>query len=346
MSAKQNAPRITLGIETSCDDTAIGIYHESDGLLAHSRQSQTIHDQFGGVVPELAARDHINAIEYVLSDALSKASITLDDITGVGFTQGPGLAGSLLVGSSFGRSLAWGLNIPSIGIHHLEAHLLAPFLEQNEPQFPFLALLVSGGHTMLIDVQSLGRYRILGQSLDDAAGEAFDKTAKLLNLGYPGGPLIEARAQEGDPTTYALPRPLLDKDNLDFSFSGLKTAVANLIAKEQPIESEIITNNIAASFQQAVMDTLVGKTEKALCQGDYNHLVISGGVGANQALRTAFDTMANNNGVVTYYPRLEYCTDNGAMVAIAAHLRLNNQGGQDLGFGVLPRWPLSELAVC
>ena len=340
-----------LGIETSCDETAVAVYDSERGLLAHRIFSQVaLHAKYGGVVPELASRDHIRKLLPLIEAALGDAGIEPQALSAVAYTAGPGLIGALLVGATLavGLGVAWG--IPSIPVHHMEAHLLAPLLEDDAPEFPFVALLVSGGHTMLVDVQEYGHYRVLGQTLDDAAGEAFDKTAKLLGLPYPGGPELAALAERGNGDRFALPRPMLKRPGLDFSFSGLKTAV---MLKVRELEkagtlTDSVRADLADAFQQAAVDTLVAKSLRAVKQTGCQRLVVAGGVGANRMLRARLtDTMASHGGRV-YYPRPEFCTDNGAMVAFAGWLRLKS------GFKtstVLPsvtvearaRWNLQEI---
>tara|TARA_R110002126_G_scaffold15570_2_gene63691 strand:+ start:1159 stop:2172 length:1014 start_codon:yes stop_codon:yes gene_type:complete len=332
-----------LGIETSCDETAIAIYDGKQGLLSHVLYSQIpLHADYGGVVPELASRDHVKKTLPLIQQALEQAGLNASDIDGVAYTAGPGLAGALLVGATIGRSLAYAWQKPALAVHHMEGHLLAPMLEENPPPFPFLALLVSGGHTQLVGVEGIGRYELLGESIDDAAGEAFDKTAKLMGLSYPGGPLLAKLALAGDSKKYKFPRPMTDRPGLDFSFSGLKTSAANMIAKEG--NSEQVQADIAASFQQAVVDTLVIKCERALEQTGYQRLVIAGGVSANLSLREQLAVLLKRRGGEVYYPRKEFCTDNGAMIAYAGYQRLNAGQQQDLTIGVTPRWPMQDLA--
>ncbi|WP_290614433.1 tRNA (adenosine(37)-N6)-threonylcarbamoyltransferase complex transferase subunit TsaD [Arsukibacterium sp. UBA3155] len=332
-----------LGIETSCDETAIAIYDSEKGLLSHVLYSQIpLHADYGGVVPELASRDHVKKTLPLIKQALKQAGVTASDIDGVAYTAGPGLAGALLVGATIGRSLAYAWQRPALAVHHMEGHLLAPMLEDNPPPFPFLALLVSGGHTQLVGVESIGRYELLGESIDDAAGEAFDKTAKLMGLDYPGGPLLAKLALTGDSKKYKFPRPMTDRPGLDFSFSGLKTSAANVIAKEG--SGEQVQADIAASFQQAVVDTLVIKCERALDQTGFQRLVIAGGVSANLSLREQLAVLLKRRGGEVYYPRKEFCTDNGAMIAYAGCQRLQAGQQQDLTIGVTPRWPMQELA--
>ncbi len=332
-----------LGIETSCDETAIAIYDGEQGLLSHVLYSQIpLHADYGGVVPELASRDHVKKTLPLIKQALKQAGLSACEIDGVAYTAGPGLAGALLVGATIGRSLAYAWQKPALAVHHMEGHLLAPMLEDNPPPFPFLALLVSGGHTQLVGVEGIGRYELLGESIDDAAGEAFDKTAKLMGLDYPGGPLLAKLALKGDSKKYKFPRPMTDRPGLDFSFSGLKTSAANVIAKEG--SSEQVQADIAASFQQAVVDTLVIKCERALEQTGYQRLVIAGGVSANLSLREQLAVLLQRRGGAVYYPRKEFCTDNGAMIAYAGYQRLNAGQQQDLTIGVTPRWPMQDLA--
>ncbi len=314
---------ITLGIETSCDETGIAIYDSEKGLLANQLHSQIkLHAKFGGVVPELASRDHIKRLLPLLKLALKEAELTLDKIDLIAYTQGPGLLGTLLTGASFAQSIALTNNIPIMGIHHLEGHLLAPLLEDNPPDFPHLALLVSGGHTQLIKVEDIGEYTLLGQSIDDAAGEAFDKTAKLLGLGYPGGPAISKLAEDGDPKKFELTRPMINRPGLDFSFSGLKTQVRNLY-QNNPDSSK---KDIAASFEQTIIDTLIIKTKRALKETKLKTLIISGGVSANTKLRRSMKEQLSKIGVSVHYPRVEFCTDNGAMIAIAGSMRAQKYG--------------------
>lgn len=331
-----------LGIETSCDETGIAIYDDQQGLLSHVLYSQIpLHADYGGVVPELASRDHIRKTIPLIKQALQEANCKAEDIDGVAYTAGPGLAGALLVGAAIGRSLALAWNKPALAVHHMEGHLLAPMLEERAPEFPFLALLVSGGHTQLVAVEGIGRYELLGESIDDAAGEAFDKTAKLMGLDYPGGPLLAKLATQGDAKKYKFPRPMTDRPGLDFSFSGLKTSAANVIAKEG--NSPQVQADIAASFQQAVVDTLVIKCERALQQTGYKRLVIAGGVSANTSLREQLAVLLKRYGGEVFYPRKEFCTDNGAMIALAGYFRLAAGQQQDLTIGVTPRWPMQDL---
>ncbi|OBP16505.1 tRNA N6-adenosine(37)-threonylcarbamoyltransferase complex transferase subunit TsaD [Rheinheimera sp. SA_1] len=331
-----------LGIETSCDETGIAIYDGEKGLLSHVLYSQiAIHADYGGVVPELASRDHIRKTLPLIKQALQEAGVSADSIDGVAYTAGPGLSGALLVGASIGRSLAMAWDKPALAVHHMEGHLLAPMLEANPPQFPFIALLVSGGHTQLVRVDGIGQYQLLGESVDDAAGEAFDKTAKLMGLEYPGGPLLAKLATQGDAKKYKFPRPMTDRPGLDFSFSGLKTAASNVIAAEG--NSPQVQADIAASFQQAVVDTLVFKCQRALNETGLKRLVVAGGVSANTSLREQLQLLLSKMKGEVFYPRKEFCTDNGAMIAFAGYQRLNAGQQQDLSIGVTPRWPMTEL---
>lgn len=332
-----------LGIETSCDETGIALYDSDAGLLGHTLHSQVaMHAEYGGVVPELASRDHILRILPLLNTLLEDTGLSKKDIDAVAYTAGPGLMGALLTGASVGRSLAWALDVPNIPVHHMEGHLLAPMLEDNPPQFPFLALLVSGGHTMIVKVDGIGQYEKLGESLDDAAGEAFDKTAQLLGLGYPGGPALSKAAETGDAKKYAFPRPMLNKPHLDFSFSGLKTAVLTACQNVENIEQE--RPHLAASFQEATVDVLSKKVFRALEQTGLKTLVISGGVGANKALRQRLTDMGKPKGIAVHYPRIEFCTDNGAMIALVGSLRL--QAGEHSTDNIITtraRWDMNTL---
>jgi len=332
-----------LGIETSCDETGIAIYDDQQGLLANQLYSQiSLHADYGGVVPELASRDHIRKTVPLIQAALKQANLTRDDIDAVAYTAGPGLIGALLVGASIGRSLAYAWDVPAIAVHHMEGHLLAPMLESHPPQFPFVALLVSGGHTQLIKVTDIGHYELLGESIDDAAGEAFDKTAKLLGIDYPGGAKLSKLAQAGDSERFHFPRPMTDRPGLDFSFSGLKTFAANTIHQNQPL-SEQTKADIARAFEDALVDTLVIKSKRALEQTGYKSLVIAGGVSANLTLRQRLAELMSKRGGQVYYPRLEFCTDNGAMIAYAGMVHLKKNQLADLAIDVKPRWPLNEL---
>ena len=352
---------IVLGIETSCDETGVALYNTApwedgkpafQGILGQGLHSQiAMHRDYGGVVPELASRDHIQRVLPLLDQSLAQSGLKLADIDAVAFTQGPGLAGALLVGSAFAKALAQGLNLPSIGVHHLEGHLLSPLLGQTSPQFPFIALLVSGGHTQLMKVSGIGQYELLGETLDDAAGEAFDKTAKLLGLDYPGGAAISKLAEQGRPGKFDLPKPMLHSGDLDFSFSGLKTAVLNQVKKfaEKKISNaEEIAQfhaDLANSFVDSIVTVLVSKSEKALKQTGCKHLVLAGGVGANTQLRKSLNDKAKQNGFEVHYPPLELCTDNGVMIAFAGALRLlqKNNGSTTSGaFDIKPRWDLEN----
>jgi N6-L-threonylcarbamoyladenine synthase len=329
-----------LGIESSCDETAVAVLDDERGLLSHRLHSQSeMHDHYGGVVPELASRDHIRHLLPLARAALADASTGPADIDAVAYTAGPGLIGALLVGAAFGRSLAYAWGRPAIGIHHMEAHLMAPMLEPQAPAFPFLALLVSGGHTMLIDVRAFGDYRVLGQTVDDAAGEAFDKTAKLLGLPYPGGAHLERLAAEGKAGRYVLPRPMIDRPGFDFSFSGLKTAAAQLIRGRELGTSE--RADLAWEMQSAIVDTLVTKTLRALEHTAHQTLVVAGGVGANRRLRERLTAAAADLGVVVRYPRIEFCTDNAAMIAMAGLWRLRAGAHEPLAIRAHARWPLA-----
>jgi N6-L-threonylcarbamoyladenine synthase len=339
-----------LGIESSCDETGVALVEaRSDGpprLLADALHSQVaMHADYGGVVPELASRDHIRRVLPLTQQVMAQARLALTDIDLVAYTRGPGLAGALLVGAGVAVALAAALGKPSLGVHHLEGHLLSPFLdERSAPEFPFIALLVSGGHTQLMDVQDVGQYRMLGETIDDAAGEAFDKSAKLLGLGYPGGPALAKLAASGNAKAFALPRPLLHSGNLDFSFAGLKTAVMTQVRKLGEPISDQTRADVAASTQAAIVDVLVAKSLRAVKETGHKRLVVAGGVGANLRLREALTTGAVRLGAQVYYPPLSLCTDNGAMIALAAALRWQ-RGVADIktdgAFDVLPRWPLA-----
>lgn len=340
-----------LGIETSCDETGIAIYDDQLGIMAHQLYSQVaLHADYGGVVPELASRDHIRKTIPLIEAALADAGCSKDDIDGVAFTAGPGLMGALLVGATIGRSLAFAWNKPAVAVHHMEGHLLAPMLEARAPAFPFVALLVSGGHTLLVRVDGIGRYEILGESVDDAAGEAFDKTAKLMGLDYPGGPRLAKLAEQGTPNRFQFPRPMTDRPGLDFSFSGLKTATATAIATEAKLVldgqiDEQTRADIAHAFQQAVVDTLAIKCKRALQQTGLNRLVVAGGVSANVSLRTQLSALMQSLKGEVFYPRNEYCTDNGAMIAFAGLQRLKAGDIEPLAVRARPRWPLDELTA-
>jgi len=345
---------LVLGIETSCDESGVAVYDGDRGLLAHALHSQVaLHDQYGGVVPELASRDHIRRVLPLVRTVLRRSGAEASDLDAVAFTQGPGLAGALLVGAAFANSLAFGLRIPAIGVHHLEGHLLSPLLEKNPPRFPFTALLVSGGHTQLMHVGGVGEYEMLGETLDDAAGEAFDKTAKLLGLSYPGGPALARLAERGNRNRFAFPRPMLDQlersGDLDFSFSGLKTAVVTLLAKhvqpgKLPIE-ESLRADVAAGFQEAVVEVLVAKSRAAIERTGLDRLVVAGGVGANARLRAVLDDAAGRDGFEVFYPAMEFCTDNGAMIALAGAMRLQARPSswKSYRFSIHPRWELAAV---
>jgi N6-L-threonylcarbamoyladenine synthase len=331
-----------LGIETSCDETGIAIFDDEKGLLAHELYSQVkLHADYGGVVPELASRDHVKKTIPLIVATLAAAGLTPEDLDGVAYTAGPGLVGALLVGATIGRSLAYAWDLPAVAVHHMEGHLLAPMLEDNAPEFPFVALLVSGGHTMMVDVRGIGDYKILGESVDDAAGEAFDKTAKMMGLDYPGGPLLSKMAEQGTPGRFKFPRPMTDRPGLDFSFSGLKTFAANTIRGND--DDPQTRADIAYAFQDAVVDTLAIKCKRALKQTGYKRLVIAGGVSANKSLRQQLETLMKGMHGEVFYPRTEFCTDNGAMIAYAGMQRLKNNELMDLGVKVYPRWPIDQL---
>ena len=332
-----------LGIETSCDETGVAIYDKEQGLLGHALYSQVdLHAQYGGVVPELASRDHIRQLIPLIKKVLRETQTKPTEINGVAYTAGPGLIGALLVGTAVGRSLAWTWKVPAIGVHHMEGHLLAAMLEEPTPTFPFLALLVSGGHTQLVQVEAVGKYTMLGESIDDAAGEAFDKTAKLLGLGYPGGPALARLAEHGNPDVFNFPRPMTQRPGLNFSFSGLKTHVLTTWrASEQNAQTRA---DIARAFEDAVIDTLAIKCRRALQQTHLKSLVVAGGVGANQRLRIRLLQLADDMGIAVYYPRPIFCTDNGAMIAYAGYLRLIAGQFEPLSFGARPRWPMNELS--
>jgi len=334
-----------LGLETSCDETGIAVYHPDGGLLAHSLHSQiALHETYGGVVPELASRDHVRRLIPLIRETIDSAGIRPCDVGAVAYTAGPGLIGALLVGAAVGRSLAYAWGVPAVAVHHMEAHLLAPMLEQEVPPFPFLALLVSGGHTQLVQVEVPGKYRLLGETLDDAAGEAFDKTAKLLGLGYPGGPALAQLAEQGRPDRFHFPRPMTNRSGLDFSFSGLKTHVVNIV-REAGSDPQVQAD-IARAFVEAVVDTLVIKCRRALRETGLRRLVAAGGVSANRQLRRALKTMCDAEDTAIYYPRPEFCTDNGAMIAYAGYLRLMAGHREPLAFAAYPRWSLEEGANC
>jgi N6-L-threonylcarbamoyladenine synthase len=330
-----------LGIESSCDETGIAIYDTDKGLLAHALYSQiAMHAEYGGVVPELASRDHIRKALPLIDEVLSEAKLTRNDIDAVAYTAGPGLVGALLVGAAIGRSIAWALDLPALAINHMEGHLLSPLLEDKPPEFPFVSLLVSGGHTLLIDVQGIGEYQLLGESIDDAVGEAFDKTAKMLGLSYPGGPILAALAEQGTPDKYLFPRPMTNRPGLDFSFSGLKTFAMNTWRDSEKTEQN--KADICLAFQTAAVETLAIKCKRALKQAGRKTLVVAGGVSANKALRARLDVMPH---IKVYYPRQEFCSDNGAMIAFAGAMRQSAMVKHDsLTFSARPRWPLDELS--
>lgn len=338
-----------LGIETSCDETGVAVYDTTSGLLAHALYSQiALHAQYGGVVPELASRDHVRKLLPLVRQTLAEAGLSVDELDGVAYTAGPGLVGALLVGAGVARALAWALDVPAVAVHHMEGHLLAPLLEDDpedptrrRPQPPFVALLVSGGHTQLIAVEAIGQYRLLGETLDDAAGEAFDKTAKMMGLPYPGGPELAALAAHGQPGAYKFTRPMTDRPGLDFSFSGLKTQV--MLAWRDSDQSDATRADIARAFEDAVVDTLAIKCVRALDAAGCDTLVVAGGVGANQRLRTKLaETTAQRGGRVCF-PRPAFCTDNGAMIAFAGALRLQAGQHEDAAVRVTPRWDMASL---
>ncbi len=333
---------LILGIESSCDETGVALYDSEHGLLSQALHSQvSLHADYGGVVPELASRDHVRKISPLTHRVLQEADKTLDDLDGIAYTAGPGLMGALLVGASFAKSLAWSLGIPALGVHHMEAHLLAPLIDRQSDALalPFVALLVSGGHTQLVHVRAFGDYDILGESVDDAAGEAFDKTAKLLGLGYPGGPKIAAQAEQGDPTRFRFPRPMTDRPGLDFSFSGLKTYALNTVQSLDTLSEQDIAD-VSVAFEIAAVDTLVIKCRRAIEQTGARQLVIAGGVSANTRLRA--ELTDNLTAEIVYAP-LALCTDNGAMIAYAGALRMLGGAEENLSIETRPRWPMTEL---
>jgi N6-L-threonylcarbamoyladenine synthase len=332
-----------LGLETSCDETGVAVYDSQRGLLSDVVFSQVkTHAQYGGVVPELASRDHIRKVGLLVRQAIDEADISLSDLDGVAYTAGPGLAGALLVGAGFSRSLAWGLDVPALGIHHMEGHLLAPMIDEIEPlEMPFVGLLVSGGHTLLVDASSLGDYKVLGESLDDAVGEAFDKVAKMLELGYPGGPLVEELAKSGDPDRFNFPRPMINRPGLDFSFSGLKTHVRNTIAQQTMTSS--LKADICRAFTDAVVDVLVIKCKRAIRQSSANKLVVAGGVSANKDIREGLEKLGREEGSRVVFPSMKFTTDNGAMIAYAGYKRMVLGEFDKEELMVRARWPLSEL---
>ncbi len=331
-----------LGIETSCDETGVALYDSDRGMIAESLYSQVaMHAEYGGVVPELASRDHVRKTVPLLMDMLARAGIALRDIDAIAYTAGPGLIGALMVGASIGRSLAWALDVPAVAVHHMEAHLLAPLLADPKPDVPFVALLVSGGHTQLVRVDAIGEYEIIGESIDDAAGEAFDKTAKMLGLGYPGGPAVARLAERGNPARFRFPRPMTDRPGLDFSFSGLKTFTLNTLQRlGQTTDQD--KADVARAFEDAVVDTLVIKCSRAIEQTGLNRLVMAGGVAANTRLRAVLSERLPGT---VYYAPAKLCTDNGAMVAFAGYLRLAAGQHTALEIETRARWPLDELAA-
>lgn len=336
-----------LGIETSCDETGIALYDTERGLLADALYSQIdLHSEYGGVVPELASRDHVRKALPLIEQVLDQAKINKRQLDAIAYTSGPGLIGALMVGAGIGRSLAYALGIPALGVHHMEGHLLAPMLEDNPPSFPFIALLVSGGHTQLVRVDGIGRYQLLGESLDDAAGEAFDKAAKMMDLDYPGGPQIARLAESGTPGRFTFPRPMTDRPGLDFSFSGLKTYTLNTVtehALSNGLPDDQTCADIALAFQTAVVGTLVIKCRRALKQEGLSRLVIAGGVSANKALRASLEAELAKMGANVFYARARFCTDNGAMIAYAGAQRLQAGQLEPLAIQVRPRWPMDQL---
>ncbi|BFM17879.1 tRNA (adenosine(37)-N6)-threonylcarbamoyltransferase complex transferase subunit TsaD [Maricurvus nonylphenolicus] len=336
-----------LGIETSCDETGVALYDTDKGLLSHRLYSQIkVHAEYGGVVPELASRDHVRKTLPLIQEVLDDCGLSKGDIDAVAYTAGPGLVGALMVGACSGRAMAYALGVPAVGVHHMEGHLLAPMLEDQPPEFPFVALLVSGGHTQLVEVDGIGQYKLLGESLDDAAGEAFDKAAKMLDLDYPGGPQVAKLAEQGDPERFTFPRPMTDRPGLDFSFSGLKTFTLNTVAAHKQADGlpdDQTCADIACAFQEAVVDTLVIKCRRALQQCNMKTLVIAGGVSANQRLREKLESALAKIGAKVFYARHEFCTDNGAMIAYAGAQRLLAEQGEALPVHVKPRWNLEEL---
>ena len=341
--AGENPRMKVLGIETSCDETGVAVYDSTAGLLAHHVNSQIdLHAAYGGVVPELASRDHIRLLPVLVRQTLEAAGCRPSELDAVAYTAGPGLAGALLVGASFAEAFGMAQGLPVLRVHHLEGHLLSPLLGADPPEFPFVALLVSGGHTQLMHVTGVGEYELLGETLDDAAGEAFDKTAKLMGLGYPGGPQLAALAEKGVTGRFKLPRPMLRSGDLDFSFSGLKTAVLHVVSKDSWSPHDAA--DLAADFQQAVVEVLCAKALSALAQSNAQRLVVAGGVGANRELRRTLDAAAARRGARVYYPEMELCTDNGAMIAFAGALRMvAGERPQGYAIHVRPRWPLAEL---
>ena len=337
-----------LGLETSCDETGVAVYDSERGLLAHVLYTQiALHAEYGGVVPELASRDHVRKLLPLIKEVMEKSGSDADDIDAIAYTSGPGLVGALMVGASLGRSLAYAWKVPAIGVHHMEGHLLAPMLEENPPGFPFVALLVSGGHTQLVKVDALGDYELLGESIDDAAGEAFDKAAKMLDLDYPGGPQVAKLAERGVAGRFKFPRPMVDRPGLDFSFSGLKTATltaVNAHKQANGLPDDQTCADIANAFQAAVVETLVIKCKRALEQTGMKTLVIAGGVSANKKLRADLDTELARIGAKVFYARHEFCTDNGAMIAYAGCQRLLAGQHENLAISIRARWPLDSLS--
>ncbi len=337
---------LVLGIETSCDETGVALYHGERGLLGHTLYTQaTLHGPYGGVVPELASRDHIRRVLPLTRELMAQCGCSLDELSAIAYTQGPGLAGALLVGTAIGHGLAYALGLPALAVHHMEAHLLSPLLASPAPRFPFVALLASGGHTELVRVEGVGRYELLGETVDDAAGEAFDKTAKLLGLGYPGGPALAKLAEQGRPGRFRLPRPMRASGDLNFSFSGLKTAVLTLV-RERPLEAAARAD-LAAEIEAAIVDVLAAKALAALDETGLTQLVVAGGVGANRSLRARLSADAPKRGGTVFYPAPELCTDNGAMIAFAAAKRLEQSSlipqPSSLEFTVRPRWALESV---
>jgi len=331
-----------LGIETSCDETGVAIFDSEKGLLAHKLYSQVkMHAEYGGVVPELASRDHVRKIIPLLDAVMKSAKSELKDIDGIAYTAGPGLVGALMVGASVGQSIGYALGVPTIGVHHMEGHLLAPMLEKNPPDFPFVALLVSGGHTQLVKVEKFGSYELMGDSLDDAVGEAFDKTAKLLGLGYPGGAALAKLAENGKSGRYIFPRPMVNRPGLDFSFSGIKTFAANTVYSNSG-DSQTKAD-IALGFEEAIVDTLAIKVKRALKASGYKTLVVAGGVSANQSLRKKLKALSKEEKVKVFFPRQEFCTDNGAMIAYVGCQRLLRGEKSNLGIKVIPRWSIEDI---
>jgi len=339
----RQVPRRVLGIETSCDETGVAIYDGQLGLLGERLHSQiALHAEYGGVVPELASRDHVRKLAPLTRELLAECALSFADLDGIAYTAGPGLAGALMVGAAFARSLAFGLQIPAVGVHHMEAHLLAPMLEADPPALPFVALLVSGGHTQLVNVARAGSYEVMGESIDDAAGEAFDKVANMLSLSYPGGPAVAALAAQGRVGRFDFPRPMTDRPGLDFSFSGLKTSVLTRLAKVRGDDPQVAAD-IACGFQEAVVDTIVIKCRRAIEAAGVETLVVAGGVAANLRLREVLGDWARDNGISLHFPAPQLCTDNGAMIAYAGWRRLALGERLDLGFPVQPRWSLESL---